>query len=259
VSPLATRNDGIGLVLAAVLHGAALLMLFFAPPPRPKRPTVVEVDIRKPKPPPPKPPEPPPPEPPPPEPPPPEPPKKIVKQPKQAQAPKPSTKPAPEPPAEPPKPIFGIDPSQTGGQGISVPQGNTTMADPNARPKVKEIPPLPQTSAPGGSEYRPVPEEELARLPEPSEDCGPAMKEKWSSSESHAQGVEGEVVLRIELDERGKVRRVKIVKGLNKEIDYIASGYVQFNPRCKFKPAVGKDGKPAAFVIERYVVRFENE
>jgi protein TonB len=261
-APLATRNDALALALAMGLHGAALIYLFWAPPPKPKKPSVVEVDIRK------KPPPPPPPEvikqpevPEPPPPPPPEPPKKLVKKEvKRAEAPKPNTPPPPNPPPEPPKPVFGVDPSQTGGQGISVPQGNTTMADPNARPKVKEIPPLPATTAPGGSEYNPLREENVAKEPEhDTSECTAPMKEKWSNSEAHAQGMEGVVVLRIELDERGKVRRVKVVKSLTKEVDSIAAGFVQFHPRCKFKPALGKDGKPGAYVIERYTIRFEDE
>jgi outer membrane biosynthesis protein TonB len=157
--------------------------------------------------------------------------------------------------------VFGISPDQTGGQGISVPTGNTTMADPDKRPKTKEIPPLPASNAPAGSEYHPVAEEQLKKLPEhDAEECGAAMKEKWSTSEAHAQGLEGQVILRIQLDERGKiVGNVKVVKGISREVDTMAIGFLRFNPRCKFSPAIGPDGKPAAYVIERYVVRFENE
>ena len=126
---IVTKFDGIGMLLAAVLHGGILMYLFLAKPPDKIGPTVVEVEFRKP----------------------PEPPKKITKrQPKPAEAPKPSTPPPAEPPKEPPKPVFGIDPSQTGGSGIAVATGNTTMADPGKRPKVTEIPPLPPSSAPGG-------------------------------------------------------------------------------------------------------------
>ena len=46
---------------------------------------------------------------------------------------------------------------------------------------------------------------------------------------------------------------------VSREVDSIAIGFVRFNPRCKFSPAIGKDGKPVAYVIESYVVRFENE
>lgn len=242
-----------------LLHGGILAYLYLARVPVPKRVTIVEMELRKPKPPPPPvaPPEPEKP----PEPPSPEPPKKIVKQkPQPAQTPKSTTPPPPNPPVEPPKPIFGIDPSQTGGQGISVATGNTTMADPNHRPKVKEIPPLPPATAPGGTEYHPVAEEQLKKIPEhETEECAQAMKDKWNASEAHAQGVEGKLTMRIELDERGKVRGVKITQGLSRELNNIAMGFVRFDPRCKFSPAIGKDGKPVAYVIENYTVRFENE
>lgn len=260
MTALENRFSIVGLSLALLLHGGVLAYLYYARVPQPKRVIVVEMDVKKAKPAPP--PEPPPPEPEkPPEPPPPEPPKKVVKrQPRPSSAPKPSTPPPATPPPEPPKPVFGIDPSQTGGQGISVATGNTTMADPSQRPKVKEIPPLPPSTAPGGSEYHPVAEEQLKKIPDhDADECGAAMKEKWNSSEAHAQGLEGKVNLRIELDERGKVHGVKVIKGISREVDSIAIGFVRFNPRCKFSPAIGKDGKPVAYVIESYVVRFENE
>jgi TonB family protein len=123
------------------------------------------------------------------------------------------------------------------------------------------VPPLPPAAGvPGGSEYHPVAEEELKQLPEIDNDsCGTAMKQKWTESEANANGLSGDVVLRIELDERGKVRSVKVVKGISKEVDAMALGFIRFDPRCRAKPAIGKDGKPAAFVIERYTVRFERE
>ncbi|HRI54862.1 MAG TPA: hypothetical protein PLW65_32215, partial [Pseudomonadota bacterium] len=62
-----------------------------------------------------------------------------------------------------------------------------------------------------------------------------------------------------ELDGRGKVHGVKVIRGISREVDSIAIGFVRFNPRCRFGPAIGKDGKPVAYVIESYVVRFENE
>lgn len=256
-----TKLDGVGLLSAALLHGAVLLVLFFGKPPERLGPTVVEVEFRKKK----EPPPPPPPKEPEPKPeevkPEPLPEQKLVKRKaKPAEAPKPSTPPPAEPPKTPPMPVFGIDPSQTGGQGISVAVGNTTMADPSKRPKVAEVPPLPASNAPGGSEYRPVAEEDLAKIPEPeTDDCGPSMKEKWSRSETRAQGIEGKVVLRIELDERGKVRSIKKIKGVSSEVDNIAIGFLRFDPRCRFKPAIAKNGKPVPFVIDRYTVNFENE
>ena len=115
--------------------------------------------------------------------------------------------------------------------------------------------------APGGAEYRPVPEESLKRLPEREDEeaCAAALKQKWEASETHASGATGEVVLRIELRRRGIPRRIKKVKGMNAEVDSIAIGFFKFDPRCRFRPAIGQDGKPAAFVIERYSVTFLRE
>jgi hypothetical protein len=262
VNALSSKFDGLGFGVALLLHAAALAYITWAPPPKTKGITTVEVEFRKRKPPPPPPPAEPPPKPPEPEPPPPpEPPKKklVRKQPQPAQAPKPNQ--TPPPTAEPPKPVFGIKASDAVGQGISVPVGNTTMADPGKRPNVKEIPPLPASEAPGGAEYRPVPEEQLKRLPEREDEeaCAAALKQKWEASETHASGATGEVVLRIELDERGKPRSIRKVKSMNDEVDRIAIGFFRFDPRCRFRPAIGQDGKPAAYVIERYSVKFERE
>jgi len=262
VNALFTKFDGAGFALALIIHVSALLYVYWAPPMKTRKVTTIEVEVRKPKPPPP--PEPPPAKLPEPEPPkPPEPPKKLVqRQPKPQEAPKVTKPPPAEPPKEPPKPVFGIDPSQTGGEGISVPVGNTTLADPSKRPKVTTVPPLPPPTegVPTGKTYNPVAEEELKKLPEnDSEDCGLAMKQKWSESETYANGVTGDVILRIELDERGAARSIKKIKGINAEIDGIATGFMKFHPKCRFKPAIGKDGKPAAFVIDRYVVHFERE
>jgi protein TonB len=260
VSSLTLKFDGAGLVLAVLIHASALLYVYLAPPMKKRQVTTIEVDVRKPKPPPP--PEiPPPPEPPPPEPPPPEPPKLVKKQPRPAEAPKIKQPPPAEPPKEPPKPVFGIDPSQTGGDGIAVPVGNTTMADPSKRPKVAVVPPLPPVSgAAAGKEYVPVAEDQLKTLPEhENEECGDAMKQKWNESEANANGLTGDVILRIELDERGKWRSYKVISGINKEVNAMAVGFLRFDPRCRFRPALTKQGKPAPFVIERYVVHFVRE
>lgn len=257
MSAIASKFDAASFAAALVLHGAALLYVYLTPQQPPRRITTVEVEIRKPKPPPPVV---TPPEPLPPEPPPEVTPKRLVRNRVQPQqVPKPTQPPRQTP--EPPKPVFGIDPSQTGGEGISVPVGNTTMADPQQRPKVKEVPPLPPaTSVPAGNEYHPVAEEELKQLPEiDNDDCGLSMKQKWEASDANANGLEGEVVLRIELDERGKGRSIKVVKSFSAEAEKIAIGFLRFDPRCRFRPALGKDGKPAAFVIERYTVRFQRE
>ena len=260
------RDGNLGLVLAALLHGLALLYMYLAPVSMPKRITTIEVEIRKPQPQPQLPPEPPitPEPPPPPVAPEPErpPPKRIVRHsPHPAVAPQPAKPPPRETPKAPSRPVFGLDASQTGGEGIAVATGNTTLADPGQRPNVTDVPPLAASSgAQDGREFRLVAEQELRRLPAHNGDgCSARMKEKWSTSQAHASGLEGEVVLRVELDDHGKVRKITKVKGLSAEIDDLTINLLRSDSRCKFAPALGKDGQPAAFVIERYAVRFENE
>lgn len=236
---------GIGLAVALLLH-AGVAFAFLLLPPEPMRPRqVVEMEIREP---------PPPLTPPTPEPP--EPPRKIVKQAERSpQAPRP-TRVAQRPPETPPVPVFGLSEQDTVAEGgVAVPAGNTLMADPGARGPVS---PLPPADVPGGQDYRPVSEAELKRLPEhDAEACGASMREKYSASQAYAEGIEGEVVFRIELDERGHIRSIRKIKGLGHGLDEMAMGYLRFNPRCRFRPAIGRDGRSAAFVIERYSVIFE--
>lgn len=247
-----------GLLVTLAIHGTLALLLFSQPPEMPRRRTVVEVDIRKKVPPPPPPVTPPKPEEPPP-PPPKEPPRKVTKEPKQAETPKPS-----QTPQEPPKtvqPVFGLSPDQTSpnGTGVSVQTGNTTVADPSKRPK-GPVEPLPPSVGVPGKEFRPVAEVDLRALPEQeggADACVAGLKEKYGRSESYASGIEGEVVFRIELDDAGKIRSIKKVKGISREVDDMAVGWLRFNPRCRFKPAIARDGKPAAFIIERYSITFE--
>src|SRR5262249_44437620 len=150
VNALVSKFDAAGFALALLVHAAALLYVYLTPPLKTRRVTTVQVEIRKPKPPPPPvtPPEPPPPPPPPP-------PKKPAQKPAAKQLTVKPPQPPPETP-QPAKPVFGIDPSQTGGDGIELPVGNTTIADPAKRPKVTEAPPPlpPAAGIPGGTEYR---------------------------------------------------------------------------------------------------------
>ncbi len=234
--------DWVGASLAVVFHGALLVGLAYAPPPAVRRRTVVEVDIRK------TPPQviAPPPE------------RQLVKKAeKPPEAPK-TRKPPTEPPKEPPKPVFGLKDTDLVGDGIAVPQGNTTLADPTKRPKgpVPELPP--SQGVPAGAQWRPLAESDVSKLPDHNaDDCFAGLKDKYSASDAYAEGIEGQVVFRIELDDRGKIRGMKKVKGIGHGIDEMAMGWLRFNPKCRFSPAIGKDGKPGGFAIERYTITFE--
>jgi hypothetical protein len=230
----------IGILMALGLHGGIGVAFSFLPGQPGHKQRVVEVEIRKPPPPPPTPPEPPPER------------MLVQKSERPREAPRP-TQVAKKPPDKPPPPVFGLDQKDTvASSSFSVPLGNTTMADPQTRGKAE---PLPATSAPGG---RFLGEDELARQPEHDDvACGRTMDAAYTASPAYAEGVEGKAVFRIEVDAEGKVRRVTPVKRLGHGLDELAMGFLKFNPKCRFKPAIGKDGKPGAFVIDRYEVNFE--
>jgi protein TonB len=249
------RVDTISGAAALALHaGIALAMLSVAPRP-PRASTLVEVDVRR-MPPPPRietPPEP--------LPPPPEPERKVV--PKVKVAPPPEATPPPNktPPAEPPKevkPVFGVtmDSTTDSDSSFSVPVGNTTMIDPkNSGKHTGVVPPLP-IGTPGATpkpEYKPVADVYIKTLPEiDGEACARLVS---YPAEAEQLGIEGEVKLRVSLDETGKVHDIKVLAGLGHGLDQAAISALR--NKCKFKPAVGTDGKPVAYVIQTYTWTFE--
>lgn len=92
-----------------------------------------------------------------------------------------------------------------------------------------------------------------------ADECDAVLQEKWRATETYAAGQTGEVILRIELDEQGRTRNLRVIKGLTREVDMMAIGLFRFDPHCRFKPAVRKDGRPVPFVIERFTLQFERE
>lgn len=73
--------------------------------------------------------------------------------------------------------------------------------------------------------------------------------------EAEQSGTEGDVRLRVSLTESGQVHAVRVLSGLSRALDTAAMDAIK--NRCKFKPAVGRDGQPVAFVIESYTFHFE--
>jgi TonB family protein len=68
-------------------------------------------------------------------------------------------------------------------------------------------------------------------------------------------GVEGDVRLRISLTETGRVHAVRVLSGLGHGLDRAAVEAISH--RCRFRPALAKDGRPVPFVIESYTFHFE--
>jgi TonB family protein len=74
-------------------------------------------------------------------------------------------------------------------------------------------------------------------------------------ADAEQAGIEGDVRLRIALTESGRVHAVHVLSGLGHGLDRAAVDAITH--RCRFSPAVARDGKPVAFVIESYTFHFE--
>jgi TonB family protein len=73
--------------------------------------------------------------------------------------------------------------------------------------------------------------------------------------EAARERAEGEVKLRVWIDEHGTVTKAVVKKGLGYGLDEAA--VEALTTRCRFKPAIGEDGTPVAFVIP-YTFEFIN-
>ena len=231
---------GLAVVVAAALHVGA----GFSGTVRPEKKTSerIEMAVYKPPPPPPKIEEPPPPK----EEPPPPPPKK------EALPPPPSnqTPPEPPPPDAPPPPIVtGISLASTvqGNSGFEVRVGNTTFGDPN---KEKFVAPSDVKAYAGGN-----PDFQAARASTLSREARVLRDFKGPYPKDLAEdGVEGAVVLLVEISKAGSIREVTLAKSSgNSTLDKLAREYVK---RFQFQAAVGADGEAVDSLL-RYTYRFE--
>lgn len=252
-----SRTDVIAVICALAAHAGIAYGLARVRVPERTGPSVVEVDVRKREaPPPPKMETPPPPKPEP------EPPRKVVM--KEKKVAPPPTAPPPnqevkDPPKDPPKPVFGVtmDSTTEGDSSFAVPVGNTTMIDPSKSAKhsgpVAPLPAAPQ--APPKPVYEPKSDVFIKSQPEiDGEACARVVK---YTDEAEQLGIEGQVTLRIELDEKGGVHSVKVLKGLGHGLDQRVVDAFKSARECHFyKPAFGTDGKPAAYALT-YKFNFE--
>lgn len=250
---------GIGSLL---LHGGVAAGLSsYDPPPPP--PVIVPVEVRvieAPPPPPPKPPEPEkPPEPPPPEPPPepekpreaveqkdpPPPPKKKPrrKKPKKPQPPKPDPAPPPaqpkaDAPTEPPL-MMGLEFEglATSKTGVAVPQGAADGARDGAVDGTgRKGPRAPTEPGPGDAEET-VPVAGVTTLPRLIREVKPDFPDALKR-----RGVEGKVVLTLEIGSDGRVRKARVVARLHPELDRLARRAAL---KLRFEPAKVR-GTPVA-------------
>lgn len=205
--------------------------------PMPQRQERVEMKIYTP-PPPPEPAPPPPPEPKPePEPPKPKPKPRVIKEPPKETLPPPPTnqEPPPEPPSEPVPLVTGISMQSTvtnsGGPTVRV--GNTTFGDPN---KEKFTKPEDVKAYAGGSEqFSPVRAANVSSAAKVVKEYRPRYPRQVKD-----EGIEGVVILRVQVTRDGKTRKVKVVKGLHPVLDNLS---VQAMKRFVWAPAK-VDGRP---------------
>lgn len=237
-------------IASLLAHGgvAAGLASYEPPPPPPIR-IPVEVRVVEPPPPPPEPEKPPEPEPPPPPPepetpreavvqddPPPPPKKPRRKKPKKAPVEPPKPNPAPPPaeptpdkPPEPPPMIMGtmFEGLATSNNGVAVPQGAHDGARDGAADGTGRKGPRAPTPPGDGDETVPI--AGVSSLPRLIEEVKPDFPD-----ELKRQGVEGKVVLSLEIGSNGRVRKARVVARLHPELDTLARKAAK---RLVFEPA----------------------
>jgi TonB family protein len=161
-----------------------------------------------------------------------------------------SAPPAATPSASPP-PMYAVAMASTTevAQAVGVPGGKVGGTG-TGRPGAALSP----TGGNGsGDGFKAISARDVGSLPEVDTDaCGRAAVYPREAEQS---GIEGDVRLRVALNEQGKVHAVRVLSGLGAGLDAAAVDAIK--NRCRFKPARGRDGQPVAFVIESYKFHFE--
>jgi protein TonB len=165
----------------------------------------------------------------------------------------------PPPPNQPPPPNSDLPPSDkpqkpvpivtgislgstvSSGVGMSVRVGNTLYGDVNKEEYVAPAEVQPYV-------YTPVKTYEITEEPEVLSEVKAEMPE-----EAKRAGVQGTVILRVEVQKDGAVRKVRVVKGLGYGLDEAA---LEAMKKFKFKPAK-VNGQPVDYTISRFYYVFE--
>lgn len=244
--------DVVGFVTSIALHAALFLFLVFgARRPAPiasQKPVEFEVvEKARPPPPPPEPPKPP------------EAPRKVepskvakVKPPpppKDAPPPPPKAEEAPPPPNEAPPPdakpqapvMIGISMSSTTTAGsFAAPVGNSLYGTaPRTASNPQQVAPL---GLPPSAHY--VPPHKVTRLPSVAADYVAPYPE-----EARKLGIEGQVILRLIVDEKGNVAKATILKGIRPDLDQTA---IEAMKRFRFNPGTEGDEPVATEITYTY-------
>jgi TonB family protein len=135
--------------------------------------------------------------------------------------------------------------------GPSLPRGNTTAIDPGRSAPHDGGTPKPLARAVGGRGWGELPS--IKAEPEiDTEACGRMIHYPKEAIES---GIEGDVKLRVTLDETGRVKEVKVLRGLGHGLDQEAVAALR--QRCRFAPAIATDGRAVPYIVEPYIFHFE--
>ncbi len=140
-------------------------------------------------------------------------------------------------------PVFGISMESTSsaGTGPGMAVGNTLQTKPGGageeEARRRGVKPL----------LAPVPIYEVTKMPLPKGECTGRYTEA-----AREAGLEGVVVLTFVVDERGRVRDIKVLQGLGAGLTEAAKHAVQ---ACSFSPGE-RDGKPVPTRIPSFKIRF---
>jgi TonB family protein len=118
------------------------------------------------------------------------------------------------------------------------------------QPKAK---PLPAAASNAGQSYQPVSNLSIKTMP--NVDADACLRSVEYPADAIKLGIEGDVTLRVELDETGHVHGARVLSGLGHGLDDAAIFALTHN--CIFTPAIAKDGTPVAYVIPRFILHFE--
>lgn len=226
-----------GIVVSAVVHGAfieTLVAINNSDTARRlfKQSTFVPIEVKRP------------------DPPPPAPVPKPKPRPKPVTPPPNTEKPSP-PPEEEVKPVFGVTKETVANadSGIGVRIGNTLMKEMEKEytppEQVKELPKV-EEKRPPEPRFSPVAAFKLARMPEIKDKVKPEYPR-----ELRADGVEGEVLLRVSVDRTGKVVAVTVVSS---DHELFAKAAIAAVRSWRFAPARLASGEEVDAVIEVPVI-----